>query len=85
MGLVSWIIFGAIAGWVAGLIMGFRNGCCLTVIVGVVGSFIGGLIMQLITGRGFSFVFDFRSLLVAILGSIVLLAIVGAFGRRRYS
>ncbi len=85
MGLVSWIVFGAIAGWVAGLIMGFRNGCCLTVIVGVVGSFIGGLIMQLVTGRGFSFAFDLRSFLVAILGSIVLLAIVGAFGRRQYS
>ncbi len=85
MGLVSWIVFGALAGWVAGLIMGFRNGCCLTVVVGVVGSFVGGLIMQFITGRGFNFAFDLRSMLVAIVGSVVLLAIAGAFGRRRYS
>ena len=84
MGLLSWIVFGAIAGWVAGLIMGFRNGCCLTIVVGVVGSFIGGLIMQLVTGRGFSFGFDIGSFLVAIVGSIVLLAIMGAFGRRRF-
>ena len=85
MGLLSWIVFGALAGWVAGLLMGFRNGCCLTVVVGVVGSFIGGLIMQLVTGRGFSFGFDLRSFLVAIVGAVVLLAIVGAFGRRRFS
>lgn len=83
MGLLSWIVFGAIAGWVAGLLMGFRNGCCLTVVVGVVGSFIGGLIMQLVTGRGFSFGFDLRSFLVAIVGAVVLLAIVGVSGRRR--
>ena len=83
MGLLSWIVFGAIAGWVAGLLMGFRNGCCLTVVVGVVGSLIGGLIMQLVTGRGFSFGFDLRSFLVAIVGAVVLLAIVGVSGRRR--
>jgi len=83
MGLFSWIVFGALAGWVAGLIMGYRNGCCLTIVVGVVGSFIGGLIMQLVTGGGFDFGFDIRSFLVAVVGAIVLLAIVGAFGRGR--
>ncbi|MBD3367189.1 MAG: GlsB/YeaQ/YmgE family stress response membrane protein [Candidatus Eisenbacteria bacterium] len=84
MGLLSWIIFGALAGWVAGLIMGARQGCCLTVIVGIVGAFIGGLIMELVTGTGFSFAFNLRSFLVAVVGSIVLLAIVlGATGRRR--
>ncbi|MFH1501626.1 MAG: GlsB/YeaQ/YmgE family stress response membrane protein [Candidatus Eisenbacteria bacterium] len=85
MGLLSWIVFGALAGAAAGFIMGFRNGCCLTVVVGIVGSFIGGLIMQLITGRGFSFGFDLRSFLVAVVGAVVLLAVVGAFGRRRWS
>ena len=83
MGLLSWIIFGALAGWLAGLIMGSRQGCCLTVVVGIVGAFIGGLIMQLITGHGFTFRFDIRSFLVAIVGSVVLLAIVGAFGWHR--
>ena len=84
MGLLSWIIFGALAGWVAGLIMGARQGCCLTVLVGVVGAFIGGLIMQFVTGMGFTFAWNLRSFLVAVVGSIVLLAIVLAVsGRRR--
>jgi uncharacterized membrane protein YeaQ/YmgE (transglycosylase-associated protein family) len=83
MGPLSWIIFGALAGWVAGLIMGARQGCCLTVIVGVVGAFIGGLIMEFVTGHGFTFAFNFRSFLVAVVGSIVLLAIVMAVGGRR--
>ena len=83
MGLLAWIVFGALAGWVAGLIMGSRRGCCLTVVVGIVGAFTGGLIMQIVTRHGFTFRFDIRSFLVAVVGSIVLLAIVGAFGSRR--
>jgi uncharacterized membrane protein YeaQ/YmgE (transglycosylase-associated protein family) len=83
MGPLSWIIFGALAGWVAGLIMGNHGGCCLTVVIGIVGAFIGGLIMQVVTGHGFSFRFDLGSLLVAIVGSVLLLAIAGAFGSRR--
>jgi uncharacterized membrane protein YeaQ/YmgE (transglycosylase-associated protein family) len=84
MGPLSWIVFGALAGWVAGLIMGARQGCCLTVVVGIVGAFIGGLIMEVVTGAGFSFAWNGRSFLVAVVGSVVLLAIVmAATGRRR--
>jgi len=83
MGLLSWIVFGALAGWVASLIMGSRRGCCLTIVIGVVGAFIGGLIMQVVTHRGFDFGFDLGSFLVAVVGSVVLLAIAGAFGGRR--
>jgi len=84
MGPLSWIIFGALAGWLAGLIMGARQGCCLTVVVGIVGAFIGGLIMQAVTGEWFTFAFNGRSFLVAVVGSVVLLGIVlAATGRRR--
>jgi len=84
MGPLSWIIFGALAGWLAGLIMGARQGCCLTVVVGIVGAFIGGLIMQAVTGEWFTFAFNVRSFLVAVVGSVVLLGIVlAATGRRR--
>jgi uncharacterized membrane protein YeaQ/YmgE (transglycosylase-associated protein family) len=75
MGFLAWIIFGALAGWVASLIAGTndRQGCLLNIIVGVVGAFIGGLLMQLFTGNPFSFDFDFRSFIVAVIGAIVLL------------
>jgi uncharacterized membrane protein YeaQ/YmgE (transglycosylase-associated protein family) len=77
MGLLAWIVFGALAGWVASLITGRRQGCCLNVIVGVVGAFVGGFIVQLATGRGFSIGFNLPSFAVAVLGAVILLAIAG--------
>jgi uncharacterized membrane protein YeaQ/YmgE (transglycosylase-associated protein family) len=77
MGLLAWIIFGALAGWVASLITGRRQGCCLNVIVGVVGAFIGGIVVHVATGRGFSIGFDLPSFAIAVLGAVILLAIAG--------
>lgn len=76
MGFLAWIIFGALAGWVASMIAGTndRQGCLLNIIIGVVGAFLGGLIMQLLTGTPFSFDFDLGSFIVAVVGAVVLLA-----------
>ncbi|NJK78969.1 MAG: GlsB/YeaQ/YmgE family stress response membrane protein [Chloroflexaceae bacterium] len=85
MGFLSWIIFGALAGWVASMLVGNnqRQGCILNIIVGIVGAFLGGLIVELATGAGFSFAWNWRSFFVAVLGSVLLLIIVGAGQRRR--
>jgi len=83
MGLLSWIIFGLLAGWVASKITGRHLGCLLNVLVGVVGAFLGGLMMELVTGRGFNFRFSPSSFAVAVIGSIVLLAIAGLATRSR--
>jgi uncharacterized membrane protein YeaQ/YmgE (transglycosylase-associated protein family) len=77
LGLLAWIVFGALAGWVASLITGRRQGCCLNVIVGIVGAFVGGIIVQLATGRGFSIHFNLPSFAVAVLGAVILLAVAG--------
>lgn len=84
MGILAWIIFGALAGWVASIIVGndARQGCLMNIIVGVIGAFIGGLLMQLLTGRGFNFEFSIPSFIVAVIGAVLLLIITGA-GRRR--
>ncbi len=84
MNIIAWIVFGAIAGWIASLIMGTndRQGCLLNVIVGIVGALIGGLIMQFLTGTPFDFRFNLPSLLVAIGGAVVLLFIAGLVRRR---
>ncbi len=85
MGILSWIIFGALAGWAANFIMGNgqRGGCLFNIVIGIVGAFVGGLIMQLITGHGVQFGFNLSSFLVAVLGAIVLLAITGRSRRPR--
>jgi uncharacterized membrane protein YeaQ/YmgE (transglycosylase-associated protein family) len=84
MGLITWIIFGALAGWVASMIAGTnqRQGCFLNIVVGVVGAFIGGLIMEFLTGSDFSFSFNLRSFGVAVVGAVLLLAITGMNRKR---
>jgi uncharacterized membrane protein YeaQ/YmgE (transglycosylase-associated protein family) len=84
MGLITWIVFGALAGWVASMIAGSdeRQGCFLNIVVGVVGAFIGGIIVGFVTGRGFSFGFNLPSFVVAVIGAIVLLLITGMARRR---
>jgi uncharacterized membrane protein YeaQ/YmgE (transglycosylase-associated protein family) len=85
MGIIAWIVFGALAGWVASLIMGTsgRQGCIFDIIVGVVGAFIGGFLVQMLTGRGFDTGFNLTSFIVAIIGAVVLLFIVGLMRGRR--
>jgi uncharacterized membrane protein YeaQ/YmgE (transglycosylase-associated protein family) len=77
MGIIAWIIFGALVGWVASLIMKTdeEQGALLNIVVGIVGAFIGGFIMSLFNGEGVTG-FNIPSLLVALLGACVLLWIV---------
>ena len=83
MGIISWIIFGALAGWLASIITGRNNrmGCIANIVVGIVGAFIGGFLMSLFGGGGVTG-FNLYSFFVAIIGAVVLLLIVGLFQRR---
>jgi uncharacterized membrane protein YeaQ/YmgE (transglycosylase-associated protein family) len=80
MSILVWIIFGAIAGWLAHLITGRGGGLIVNIIVGIVGAFIGGFVMSLFGGSGVTG-FNLPSLLVAILGAVVLLVVVGLIKR----
>ena len=83
MGILAWIIFGALAGGVAGMIAGSkRSGCMFNIVIGIVGAFVGGLLMGFITGESFNIGFDWPSFLVAVVGSIILLVITGATKRK---
>jgi uncharacterized membrane protein YeaQ/YmgE (transglycosylase-associated protein family) len=84
MGILSWLIFGAVAGWLASMIAGTndRQGCLMNIIIGVVGAMVGGFVVELLTGNQFNFAWNLRSFGVAVLGAVGLLAITG-WGRRR--
>jgi len=82
MGIILWIIFGALVGWAASLIMktDARQGIMLNIIVGVIGAVIGGWLMSAIGESGVSG-FNLYSFLVALLGACVLIVIVKALRR----
>ncbi|KPV52271.1 hypothetical protein SE17_16465 [Kouleothrix aurantiaca] len=85
MGIIAWLVFGALAGWVASMIAGTneRQGCLLNIIVGIVGAFIGGFLYSLVTGRDFVAGFDITSFIVAVVGAVILLFVLTGVRRRR--
>ena len=85
MGLLSWVVFGLIAGAIAKFLTPGRDpgGCIITIIVGIVGSVLGGMIATWLGYGGISG-FDFRSFVIAVLGAILLLFLWRMIsGRRR--
>ena len=84
MGILSWIVLGALAGWVASIIMGRNSsmGLIANIGVGIVGAFVGGYVMNQM-GRPGVTGFNIPSFLIALLGAVILLAIVNFFSKRR--
>lgn len=88
LNFISWLIFGAVAGWLASLIMKTNRsqGLLTDIIVGIVGAFIGGFIATQLLGINVgdpNSVFNITALLVAVVGAVILLAIVKAVTGRR--
>ncbi len=77
MNLIGWLILGALAGWIASMFTGNnrRMGLAANIIVGVIGSSIGGFVFNLLGGKGVTGL-NLWSLIVAVVGSVILLAIV---------
>lgn len=82
LSIVLWILFGALAGWIASIIMktDASMGAFANIVVGIIGAFLGGFVVQTVLGTSVGG-FNIVSLLVAILGAVILLAIVKAFTR----
>jgi len=74
MGILSWILFGLVAGAVAKFLTPGDDpgGCLTTILLGIIGSILGGFIASRL-GYGEVTRFDFRSFLVAVGGAILLL------------
>ncbi|MGH7196570.1 MAG: GlsB/YeaQ/YmgE family stress response membrane protein [Candidatus Saccharimonadales bacterium] len=81
MGILSWIIIGGLAGWIASMIMGTnaQMGLMANIIVGIVGALIGGLIFSMLGANDALTGINLWSLFVAVIGSVILLGIVKAF------
>ena len=76
MGIITWIVFGLLAGLVAKFIMPGKDpgGFIVTILIGIAGALVGGFIAKILgitDAQGFAF--DLKSFIIAILGSIILL------------
>lgn len=85
MSIIGWIIIGGVAGWLASLVMGTseRQGCILNIVLGIVGAFVGGIVWGMISGDDFVAEFSIGTLLIAVLGAVIILAIYRALAGGR--
>ena len=82
MNIIMWVLFGALVGWIASLVMktDAEQGAVGNIIVGIIGAFLGGAIARVFGGSGVTG-FNLGSLIVAILGAIVLIFFLRMFSR----
>lgn len=83
MGLLATIVVGLVAGWLASLIMKTNTGLLTELILGVIGAIVGGWIASLLTGVDMVTGINLTSILVALLGAILVIAIYRFFRRAR--
>jgi uncharacterized membrane protein YeaQ/YmgE (transglycosylase-associated protein family) len=81
IGFIIWLVIGGVIGWLASIVMrtDAQQGIFLNIIVGIVGAFIAGLVIN--GGSINSAGYDVRSLIASFVGAVVLLAIVNLFRR----
>lgn len=86
MNLLLWVVFGAITGWVASIIMrtSSQREMLMDIVLGVIGAFAGGLIMNLFGAPGVTG-FNLYSMIVAVMGAVVLIALRRMFTGTPYT
>jgi uncharacterized membrane protein YeaQ/YmgE (transglycosylase-associated protein family) len=84
LGIIAWIVLGLIVGAVAKMIMPGRDGggIIMTILLGVVGAFVGGIIGKYVFNTALGGFFNLRTWLLAILGSVIVLGIYHLATRR---
>lgn len=81
MGFITWILVGLVAGIIAKMVMGDRFGWIITIVLGIVGAFVGGWLFGLFGGPSVTG-FNLMSLVVATVGAVVVLFVYGLIQRR---
>lgn len=81
-GLIIFLIIGAIAGWLAGLLVrGFGFGLLGNIVIGIIGAFLAGWLLPLV-GLSFGVINPLvTEIIYAVIGAVVLLVIIGLFRR----
>ena len=83
MGILSWIVLGAIAGFIANMLVGGREGVIGTIILGIVGAVVGGYLAEALLHKGDVTGVNPESIVIAVVGAIVVLFVYRALTRNR--
>jgi uncharacterized membrane protein YeaQ/YmgE (transglycosylase-associated protein family) len=83
MGIVAWIVLGAIAGFITNLIMGGGEGVIATIILGIIGAVVGGYLAGTVLKVADVTGINIESIVVAVIGGVIVVAVYRlAMGRR---
>jgi uncharacterized membrane protein YeaQ/YmgE (transglycosylase-associated protein family) len=83
MGIIAWIILGAIAGFITNLIMGGKEGVIATIILGIVGAVVGGFLAGTVLKVANVTGINIESIVVAVVGAVIVVAVYRlVMGRR---
>jgi uncharacterized membrane protein YeaQ/YmgE (transglycosylase-associated protein family) len=83
MGIVVWIVLGAIAGWITNMIMGGKEGIIATIILGMVGAVVGGWLAGTVLKVADVTGINVESIVVSVIGAIIVVAVYRMLVGRR--
>ena len=84
MGIIAWSIFGALAGWIASKLYGNQGsqGWIGNIVVGIVGTWIGGFVGNLLFFDHGAIQFNISSMILAVIGALILLFVLNFIQKR---
>jgi uncharacterized membrane protein YeaQ/YmgE (transglycosylase-associated protein family) len=83
MGIIAWIVLGAIAGFITNMIMGGREGVIETIILGIVGALVGGFLAGTVLKFADVTGLNIESIVVSVIGAVIVVAVYRAVTGRR--
>jgi uncharacterized membrane protein YeaQ/YmgE (transglycosylase-associated protein family) len=75
MGIIAWIVLGAIAGWITNMIMGGGEGVIATILLGIVGAVVGGWLAGTVLKVADVTGINIESIVVSVIGAVIVVAI----------
>ena len=83
MGIIAWIVVGAIAGFITNMLMGGREGVIETILLGIVGALVGGFLAGTVLKVADVTGINVESIVVAVIGAIIVVAVYRMVTGRR--
>ncbi len=83
MGIIAWIVLGAIAGWITNLLMGGGEGVIATIILGIIGAVVGGFLAGTVLKVADVTGINVESIVVSVIGAVIVVAVYRMVAGRR--